>query len=216
MISCSDWSLFLPGPTWPVSMKMEDLQRCRSESHSYSTLWPKIYPVVSCTGVLYFFRVSNAVGNKNPTITLVYTLSHKTSRDFEKSAALFQWSYLKGIIHSLPSLQANCRKNQHTTGHSHQSSALKAGGVWKSWNQHIHRSGPDLDSPFKNAKGLGTEPQDEPYILDFIVFKECCVENRNPIHGGMEQGSIAAHEFTHDLRNRSPCGNSQSHDTKLG
>ena len=56
--------------------QMEDSQCCRSESHSYSTLWPRIYPVVSFIQKLYkaFFPVSNAVGNKNPTITLVYRI----------------------------------------------------------------------------------------------------------------------------------------------
>ena len=64
-----------------------------------------------------FFRVSN--GNKNPTITLVYPL---TTENLKRRSTF-------SVILS----------------DSHQSSALKAGGVWKFWNQHIHRNGPDLE-----------------------------------------------------------------------
>ena len=63
-----------------------------------------------------FFRVSN--GNTNPTITLVYPL---TTENLKRRSTF-------SVILS----------------DSHQSSALKAGGVWKFWNQHIHRNGPDL------------------------------------------------------------------------
>ena len=167
-----------------------------------------------------------AVGSKNPSIPSVLALSQIASRDFEKSAALFHWSYLKGIVHSLPSLQANCCKNQHTTGHSHQSSALKEGGAWKSWNQHIHRNGPDLDSPFKKYKGLGywtTRWTVHTYLILLCSKNTNCVESRNPIHIWRygTRWPLSKHRSTwihasSAVARGSPCGHSQSHVTKLG
>ena len=123
MISCSDGSLLLP--TWPLSDKNGKIFSVAGQSRTATVLsglesiqlyWSFIQKLCKA-----FFRVSN--GNKNPTITLVYPLTTENLKRLQKICSTFS------VILS----------------DSHQSSVLKAGGVWKFWNQHIHRNGPDLE-----------------------------------------------------------------------